>query len=184
MTESRSRTQNHPERPRKLWDRDPGLAALLPVRPETSVPWEGGRRLRDWWYAARADRLMPAWRDFSPRAMGRWLSGVIVFRVVGGSDEPDFIVRLAGEDYRRTAGTGLKGQALAVFPDAEPIRARFLWALAHRLPYMALDLPSHWAGKDFVRFRSLVVPLGDECGRVDHLVGHAHYFIARNGPRR
>ena len=158
--------------------KDPGLAALLPVDRDTDVPWEGGRRLQAWWFAARGKRRMPRLGDFSPAALGRYLAGIIVFDVLRAGEDVDFVVRLAGEDYRQASGFGLKGRGMNAFPQAAPIRARFEWVLRERQPYMALDLPSHWSGKDFVRFRSLVVPLSEDGERVDHLMGHAWYYTA------
>ncbi len=158
--------------------RDPGLAALVPVDRETDVPWEGGRRLKTWWFAARGERRMPRLRDFSPAMMGRYLAGIIIFDVVRKGDLADFIVRLAGEDYRLASGISLKGRGMNAFPDSAPIRERFEWAVREGRPYMALDLPSHWSGKDFVRFKSLVVPLSEDGERVTHLMGHAHYYTA------
>ncbi len=158
--------------------KDPGLAALVPVDRDTDVPWEGGRRLQAWWFAARGERRMPRLRDFSPAAMGRHLAGIIVFDVLRAAGKVDFLVRLAGENYRLASGFGLKGRGMSAFPDAAPIRERFDWILRERRPYMALNLPSHWSGKDFVQFKSLVVPLSEDGEQVDHLMGHAEYYTA------
>ncbi len=107
--------------------------------------------------------------------MGRYLAGIIVFDVLREAGDMDFVVRLVGENYRLVSGVGLKGRGMGAFPDASPIRERFTWAVRERRPYMALDLPSHWSGKDFVRFNSLVVPLSEDGEQVDHLIGHAEY---------
>ena len=152
---------------------DPGVAAIVPVDEDTEVPWAGGAVLKRWWFAARGDRDVPCVQAFHPRVMGRHLSATALYDVL---DEPPFFrVRLAGEDYRRAAGGSIKGVTAGDFPHTSPIFARFRWAVDNRRPYMVIDLPLLWAGKEYVLFSSLVMPLADEDGRIIRLVSQNSY---------
>ncbi|GIX16877.1 MAG: hypothetical protein KatS3mg119_1063 [Rhodothalassiaceae bacterium] len=152
---------------------DPGLEALIPVGENSEIPWEGGRKLKEWWFAARGDRDVPPASAFHPRVVGRHLPTTALYDVL--PEEPFFRVRLAGEEYRRAAGRPLKGITHRDVPNAGPIFARFRWAVENRAPYMVVDLPLLWAGKEYMLFSSLVVPLADEEGRIIRLVSQNRY---------
>ncbi len=150
------------------------LAGMVPLAAETAVPWEGGRRLRDWWFSASARlRRIPGLPDLDLRSLGRHLSGIMVFDVE--ADAPLFRIRIAGEDYRAASGFGLKGGAVEDFPETRGMRARFLWAIRERRPYMMLDQPLQWANKDYIGYSTLLAPLSRDGGRIDALVAHCHF---------
>ncbi len=152
---------------------DPGIAAIIPVEADTVVPWEGGMVLKRWWFSARERQDIPPVRAFHPRVMGRHLPATALYDVL---DEPPFFrVRLAGEDYHRAAGGPIKGVTAQDFPHTSPIFARFRWAVDNRRPYMVIDLPLLWAGKEYILFSSLVMPLADEDGTIVRLVSQNSY---------
>ncbi len=152
---------------------DPGVAAIVPVEEDTEIPWAGGAVLKRWWFAARAERDVPCVDAFHPRVMGRHLPATALYDVL---DEPPFFrVRLAGEDYRRAAGGSIKGVTARDFPHTAPIFARFRWAVDNRRPYIVVDLPLLWAGKEYILFSSLVMPLADEEGTIVRLVSQNRY---------
>ncbi len=156
---------------------DPGLAALVPVDEETRIPWPGGRVLHRWWFDARGDRAMPARRDFSPRVMGRHLSGMVLHEVEEGN--PVFRVRLAGNDLIEAMRRNPTGLAMHEIPNGGPLLERYRWAVRERRPYMCLDLPLAWANKDFRSYSTLVMPLSDDGRRVDMLIAHVHFVPLR-----
>lgn len=152
------------------------LDVLVPLAADTSVPWEGGRRLADWWFewASRTGQI-PGLPDLDLRILGRHLSGIMVFEVE--ASDPVFRIRIAGEDYRTAAGFGLKGGVVDDFPETQGMRARFQWAIRERRPYMTIDQPLQWANKGFMDYSTLVAPLARDGGRVEALIAHCHFRL-------
>ena len=70
------------------------------------------------WQQARGTRLMPAWRDIDPIAIGRHLSKVWAWRYEAATGI--FTGRLAGEEIIATIGTEIRGRTFAECFPAEP----------------------------------------------------------------
>lgn len=160
--------------------RDSNIPALHEVTAETGVPWEGGRILHHWWFSARAERLMPARRDFSPKVMGRHLSGVGLCDVFWTNPaRPLFRARLVGSHVASAWGrdpTGLWAEQLS---RVEGLVERFTWAASMKRPYLCLKLPVTWGSKDFLFYSTLVMPLSSDGESVDMLIAHLHFHPMR-----
>ncbi len=155
----------------------PNVGSFSPLADASDIPWEGGRRLAHWWFAARERCPLPSFKDFDPLLMGRFLSGVIVVDVVEGGRE--FRIRLAGEDHRLGQGWRLKGEELTRFPLPYPPNERVLWLVRERQPYIALDLPAPRKASEVRRYSVVAFPLFDDGEQVTAIIGHTKYEKSR-----
>lgn len=154
--------------------RDPGIKAIISPFRAADIPWEGGRRLYRWWRAARNGRPFPSRADFTPRLMAPFLSTMVLHNVEPGA-HPDYRLRLAGTEFHRWLGRDPTGLALDDLPNTAPLRARYDWIREHRIPYLCLNLPLDWSEKPFMTYSTLVLPLGEDPGRVDMLIANLHF---------
>ncbi len=152
-------------------------AVFVPLRDASDVPWEGGRRLADWWFSVPDGRSGPSLRDFDPRRMGRFLSGLIVVDVVDGGRS--FRIRLAGEDHRLGPDWRLKGADPTRMPLPCPSDARIRWLVRERRPYLALDLPPPRTVTDVRGYSVVAFPLFDDGERVTTIIAHTKYETRR-----
>ena len=144
-----------------------------PLVDASEVPWDGGRQLARWWFAARERCPLPSLKDFDPRQMGRFLSGVIVVDVL--EEGQRFRIRLAGEDHRLAQGWRLKGADLMRFSLPYPPNERLLWLVREKRPYMARDLPGPRQATGARRYSVVAFPLSEDGERVTAVIGHTKY---------
>ncbi len=152
------------------YQHDPGLEAIIETFGPEDIPWQGGQRLFEWWLTARGSRRYPAREDFDPARMGRYLSTMVLHDVE--PDAPVFRIRLVGTLVVDLIGRDPTGLAAGDLPNSGPMVARYRWAVAHRAPYMCLDLPIAWASKDYMAYSTLVLPLGPDDATVNMLIAN------------
>jgi hypothetical protein len=129
------------------------------------------------WYAARGDRLLPAWRDIDAYTLARHLPIVWSWRYDFTGDT--FIGRLAGEEINAMLGLSIRGKTIeeCFAPDAVPVVRQRYQAVMDGPCFMF----SH--GKVFARGghtgsgERIVLPLADDGVRSDGLLGATVYRL-------
>ena len=136
------------------------------------------------WNERRAERLMPARSDFSPRAIGQLLKYVSLVRVMSGGDDYEF--RIIGDVHVQAYGTRHQGKCLSeVMNEAQgfgrALKKSFDVVVRSRGPIAYSGVIGRDAGEArFVALESLFLPLGDDDDRVDHIVT-AGVYVPRRG---
>jgi hypothetical protein len=127
--------------------------------------------------SARAERLMPGWRDIDPAAIAPHLPLVWSWKYDRAADR--FTGRLSGEAITAVFGRQLRGAALHDFfagRDAEQVEARF-----HRIVHDPSLVHSH--GRLFRHIgrvgigERICMPLADDGEHADGILGATNYSL-------
>ena len=151
----------------------PSVISFCPLSRTTDIPWEGGRRLANWWFATQDKCSWPSLKDFDPQLMGRFLPGVLVVDVLEGGRK--FQIRLAGEEYRLNQAWRLKGADLQQFPLPYPPNERIRWLVRKKRPYLARNVPAPKTRSDVRRYSVVAFPLFDDGEEVTAVIAHTNY---------
>ena len=154
---------------------DPGIDAIRSPFALDDIPWEGGRILYRWWNTARGERAFPSRSDFDPATLKGHLATVVLHDVLHDRDPLDFRIRLAGTGMAEFLGFDPTGRSLAEVPNSAPIRARYEWLVWTKRPYLCLDIPLVWAGKEYLSYSTLALPLGDRDGQIEMIMSHLDF---------
>jgi len=147
---------------------DPDFKDFTTDLTENDIPWAGGKALFSWWNGARGTRKFPARRDFAPMDMPSFLPTVVLTDV--GGRLPTYPIRLVGTGIVKVMGYDPTGLMLGNLPATDTLRARYDWVLENKKPYMCINLPCKWAQKDFIKYSTLVLPLGPDDSEVTMLI--------------
>ncbi len=130
------------------------------------------------WQAVRGNRLMPAWRDIDPAAIGRHLPMVWAWRY--DVDQATFIGRLAGEEILAVLGKEIRGRRLEqCFPAdaAGVVLERYKTvirtpSILHSTGHVHMKTGRHGVGE------RLVLPLADDGITGDGILGVTEYRLS------
>ncbi|MFO1186971.1 MAG: PAS domain-containing protein [Alphaproteobacteria bacterium] len=154
-------------------------ATDLAFRAQLVIPEQ--KQLFDYWRSKCAGRQMPSRADIRPADLPRLLPGMSLIDVVADSDR--LRVRLAGTQLREVFGRDITGSYVE---DVDlSVRAAY-WATAYQrlkqgLPAQGI-LPIHQPGGEFATRFWLRLPLGEESGRVNMILGYdACVYAAKLG---
>jgi len=143
-------------------------------------PGPHGKSLLKYWTEKRGTRAYPIWDDIELMDMFAIADSVIVKDVIDGGR--DFLNRYWGSGMTRSTGfdgTGkLHTDLYASQPDG-PQFETYLAAINNGAPVAVHRDSSFIAGRDYVTYDALHVPIGDaERGEITHLIT-AHDFVMR-----
>ena len=130
------------------------------------------------WNRARGDRRFPARADVTPRMLSDLLRHTTLARVL--EDGPDYELRIVGDALVQMQGRSFQGMSLSeidlVLPGhGSAVRAVYDEVCKRRAPLAVRGWYTRQADKHTVFQESLVVPLGNREGTVDHILAFATY---------
>jgi hypothetical protein len=125
------------------------------------------------WDAARGSRAMPSRADMSPRVMSGLLRNTVLVRVIGDGDEFEF--RIVGDAIVMAQGASLQGMTMAEIDLVLPGYGSLLHNAYHhtwrkRAPFAYSGWYVREADGRSMFHESLVMPLGDDGEKVDHIL--------------
>lgn len=130
------------------------------------------------WRAACGDRRMPAQRDIDPAAMVKALPYVFIAEPLDAGD--DYRVRLVGSAFEEIYGRDVTGRCLSEIlpPDVWcDMKAEYAEVCRTGQPSYTQTLMPQWIGLT-VFYRRLLLPLSDDDGTVNRLLGVAVFDLA------
>ncbi len=130
------------------------------------------------WRAACGDRRMPAQRDIDPAAMVKALPYIFINEPVGDGD--DYRVRLVGSAFEEIFGRDITGRTLSdiCLPSVwRDMMAEYDAVRRTCRPGFSQILMPQWIGLT-VFYRRLLLPLSDDDGTVNRLLGVAVFDLA------
>jgi hypothetical protein len=152
--------------------------AEKPSRPRHGVPLSDiqnplVRKALSIWENARGARSMPSRADMSPRVMSGLLRNTVLVRVIGDGDEFEF--RIVGDAIVMAQGASLQGMTMAeidlVLPDyGATLHNAYLNTYRKRTPFAYSGWYMREADGRSMFHESLVMPLGDDGEKVDHVL--------------
>ena len=127
------------------------------------------------WQAGRGARLLPAWSDFDPVAIGPQLRYIWAWKYDRAAET--FVGRLAGEDIVTIFGKSMHGMRIADFFPPEIYRAFLPWmqrvtfepAFAHGSGLIYRRLARNFAGE------RIMMPLAEDGIHGDGIIGASFY---------
>jgi len=125
------------------------------------------------WESARGSRSMPSRADMSPRIMSGLLRNTVLVRVIGDGDEFEF--RIVGDAIVIAQGASLQGMTMAAIDLVLPgygtiLHNVYLNAYRKRAPFAYGGWCVREADGRSMFHESLVMPLGDDGEKVDHIL--------------
>ena len=135
------------------------------------------RGLAQHWRAVRKGRLMPAWRDIDPRAIGPNLANIWAWRYDRQAD--CFTGRLAGETINAIFGRSLRGVAMRDFFPANTFDSVF----ARHRRVVTDPCAMHGRGPVFIHIgrygngERIILPLADDGLHPDGIIGMTIYRL-------
>lgn len=141
---------------------------------EEDVPWEAGRHLYRLWLSKKSNGMLPARKDFSPLEFKAHLTNTLMVDVI---QEPvDFRIRLVGNDFRDVFGEDTAGRLVSELGGGMSIHARWSMLLEMRKPYILLDIPLEWPGKEHKHYNALMLPLASDGITIDMLLSSIDFL--------
>ncbi|MFX4220352.1 MAG: PAS domain-containing protein [Thalassobaculum sp.] len=134
----------------------------------------------DYWMSKRGDRLLPAFADIDPIDIPWALSHTYV---VEARPDGDFVYRLAGEAVSQRYNRSLKGTRISdLFTERSSQRILERWAQVIAAPVGYYSHSQHTTtGGSAVRARRVVLPLGADGSKADHLMGYTVFETIQTG---
>ena len=127
------------------------------------------RQVLDYWEDWRGEERAPHYTELDPAAIRRALPHVLLWE---HAENGDYRCRLAGTAVDAAIGTPLKGLWLSAIPCTLLDEARREFdAVRHRSLPCFVERTMAWAGKPFLFYRHLLLPLAGASGRVERLLG-------------
>jgi Uncharacterized protein conserved in bacteria len=130
-----------------------------------------------YWQAARGARKFPARADIRPRDIVPILRYISLIRCERG----DFVYRIVGDSVVSAFDLAMQNRKLSEMAGDEPAFGTIVRPLLERCVENGepIALRGH-TGKDLVRvnftdYENLLLPLGPEDGKVDHIMAVSHY---------
>jgi len=126
------------------------------------------RQVLSHWHARRGERRAPRHRDIDPGAIRQALPHVMIWQT-GGDGE--YVCRLSGTLVEDHLGGPLKGVRLGAIPCRliDGVRREFDTVREHALACVA-ERTIGWAGKPFLFYRHLLLPLTHESDAVERML--------------
>jgi len=133
------------------------------------------RAVADHWHGVRGKRLMPAWKDIDPGAIGRNLRYVWAWKYDRAVDK--FIGRLAGDEIVQAFGKSPHGKSLAEF--MPPHLYRVFFPMQRRVvtePAAMRGTGMIYSGLGFnFTGERIIMPLADDGRNGDGIIGATFY---------
>lgn len=136
------------------------------------------------WQALRGGRLVPYRRDFDPMAVASLLSSIWLYRY--DSELEDFVCRLAGEDVNQAWGGSIRGLTLRQIVGQEDHRvvlSRWRNIIAKPAIHYGAAM-ERLTNQELRRAERLIVPLSDDNGDVNFVIGISLYRLGPVDPER
>ncbi len=146
-------------------------------------PGSHGKVLLEYWNAKRGTRAYPCWDDIELMDLYAVAELMIVKDVIDGGK--DFINRYWGSGLTRSAGFDGTGKRHSELYESQPSGPQFETyhaAITHGAPIAVHRDSSFIAGREYVTYDALHVPVGDaETSVITHLIT-VHDFVLRSPP--
>ncbi|MEQ8354814.1 MAG: PAS domain-containing protein [Kiloniellaceae bacterium] len=136
------------------------------------------------WRAARSGALVPRKRDFDPLNVHRLLPYLWIY--LYDRDEDTFICRLAGEQINAAWGYSIAGHlSQDIFGPRDNDVIVSIWKTILDTPLVHYGKEEALAGTSLYNAERLVLPLADESGGINFILGFSRYSFGRSptGPR-
>ncbi|MGJ3260917.1 MAG: PAS domain-containing protein [Rhodospirillales bacterium] len=148
----------------EVYERHEVDAAHPPDRPHA-------RLLYDYWLDKRGQRKFPAWQDIDLLDLWRIASCMIIKDVIG--DGVDFMNRYWGTQVTHRAGFDATGKTHREMYKDQPLGPQmdtYLAVYETGMAYSVHRSSSFIAGREFVVFNSLNLPVGKSDDKVEHIL--------------
>lgn len=129
-------------------------------------------RALHYWQTIRGDRVIPLRAEFDPFALPDLTPHIVFLEVVDGGR--DFRFKVIGHACRAAFFENWTGRLVSSLPHVEPdgtLLTNLRRAVDDRTPVLE---PAEYVGplKEFRTNREILLPLGDEAGRVTHIAAY------------
>jgi len=142
------------------------LAELRQTQPSALTPIH--RQVLNHWQSRLGDRRAPRHRDIDPGAIRQALPHLMIWET---DADGDYACRLSGTLVEDNFGGPLKGVRLSAIPCRliEDVRREFDTVREHAVACLA-ERTIGWAGRPFLFYRHLLLPLTHETDAVERLL--------------
>jgi hypothetical protein len=150
---------------------------ILPSEPSA----EAICRLVQYWRARCVDGRLPARRDIDPIALAFVLPNIFLMDVLPAEEPRNrFRFRLFGTELARIHGRDLTGRTFHDALEPEPADGAVRHAMRlveERVPLFVSGKVRYLANKEWLSFENCLLPLQDEAGAVNKILGATVYGL-------